>query len=63
MICHKCHGDGFLEYDNSYVAYGMMHERWVVEKCEQCDGTGRMDDVNSTHAKSRESEKTSERRD
>ena len=63
MICNKCHGDGFLEYDNSFVQYGIMHERWVVEKCNDCDGTGRLDDVNYAHAKSRESEKTSERRD
>ena len=62
MICYKCHGDGFLEYDNSYMSYGIMHERWVVEKCENCDGTGKVDQVASTYARSGETEESSQGR-
>ena len=62
MICYKCHGDGFLEYDNSFVQYGILHERWLCEKCKHCDGTGKVDEVDSTYARSGETEESSQGR-
>ena len=44
MICPECDGDGFFDIDESYMSYGVFHGRWSLEKCEDCDGTGKVDD-------------------
>lgn len=64
MICPKCDGDGFFEIDSSYMAFGELYERWSMDKCKNCEGTGLVDDdvgndVNSHHDKPENTEETS----
>ena len=47
MKCDKCDGEGFFEVDRSYRSYGGICEVYEDVICDDCDGTGEVDNNNS----------------